>query len=249
MVPSRGRLTACAAQQPKLCGGSRVSCQRRQCAACATWLAALPPPHSPLCPLHVCRVWNARFSRRPAAIFYAPSTAAVAAAVRCSAAAGVPISPRGASHHWAGLAVVEGGLVVDLTAMHRVCGMAPSAAPWVVVASGGGCGGCLPCTTKLPSAAAGGTGSPLPTPSSHCPSSRRCRSVSMPGRAWCTFRVVYRAESWPLRCSPRTHAAPPSPVPTTQARRSGARCCLVGAVACGLLQALTCRLHLAACVP
>jgi FAD/FMN-containing dehydrogenase len=59
------------------------------------------------------RVWNARVDGRPAAVAQVVGAADVAAALLCAREHDIPISVRGTGHHVAGLAVREGGLVID----------------------------------------------------------------------------------------------------------------------------------------
>lgn len=63
------------------------------------------------------RVWNAAVTRRPALIARCRDTAEVGAAVRAARDAGLPLSVRAGGHDWAGRALRDGGLVVDLTGM------------------------------------------------------------------------------------------------------------------------------------
>jgi hypothetical protein len=65
-------------------------------------------------------VWNAMVDRHPAAIARCRSTAEVAAAVRYARANGLEIAVRCGGHNIAGLAVPEGGLMIDLTPMAEV---------------------------------------------------------------------------------------------------------------------------------
>src|SRR5258705_4446826 len=65
-------------------------------------------------------VWNAMVDRRPAAIGRCHSTADVAAAVRFARADPLEIGVRCGGHNIAGLAVPEGGLMIDLTPMNAV---------------------------------------------------------------------------------------------------------------------------------
>ena len=60
------------------------------------------------------RVWNAAVTRRPALIARCRDTAEVSAAVRAARDAGLPLSVRAGGHDWAGRALRDGGLVVDL---------------------------------------------------------------------------------------------------------------------------------------
>ncbi|MEU4395361.1 FAD-binding oxidoreductase [Kribbella sp. NPDC023855] len=65
-------------------------------------------------------VWNAMVDRYPAAIARCRSTAEVAAAVRYARANELEIAVRCGGHSIAGLAVPEGGLMIDLTPMGAV---------------------------------------------------------------------------------------------------------------------------------
>jgi FAD/FMN-containing dehydrogenase len=65
-------------------------------------------------------VWNGMIDRRPAAIARARTVEDVAAAVRFAREHGLEIAVRGGGHNAAGLAVVDDGLVIDLTEMNQV---------------------------------------------------------------------------------------------------------------------------------
>ena len=66
------------------------------------------------------RVWNGMIDRFPAAIVRALSTSDVVAAVLFAREHGLPISVRGGGHNAAGLAVIDGGVVIDLSPMNAV---------------------------------------------------------------------------------------------------------------------------------
>ena len=65
-------------------------------------------------------VWNGAIDRRPAIIAQCANTDDVQAAVRVARAYDIPMSVRGGGHDWAGRALREGGLVIDLREMRRV---------------------------------------------------------------------------------------------------------------------------------
>jgi FAD/FMN-containing dehydrogenase len=65
-------------------------------------------------------VWNGLIDRRPALIARCADTADVVAAVRFARAQGLGVAVRGGGHNAAGLAVADGALVVDLSAMTAV---------------------------------------------------------------------------------------------------------------------------------
>ena len=63
------------------------------------------------------RVWNAAFDRRPACIVRCASSQDVVSAIEYARRAGLAVAVRGGGHHFAGLAVWDGALVVDLSPM------------------------------------------------------------------------------------------------------------------------------------
>ncbi|HZX04119.1 FAD-binding oxidoreductase, partial [Kribbella sp.] len=65
-------------------------------------------------------VWNAMIDRRPAVVARCSTTAEVAEAVRYGRAQGLEIAVRCGGHNIAGLAVPDGGLMIDLTPMNAV---------------------------------------------------------------------------------------------------------------------------------
>ncbi|MEV4350721.1 FAD-binding oxidoreductase [Actinoplanes sp. NPDC049596] len=105
-----------------------------------------------------CRVWNADVVRRPALISRCTTAAEVSAAVRLAREKGLPLSVRAGGHDWAGRALRDGGLVVDLTGLREVtidadageatvqggalsAGLIAAAAPYGLVAATGVVGG------------------------------------------------------------------------------------------------------------
>src|SRR5438552_3503927 len=65
-------------------------------------------------------VWNGAIDRRPAAIARCTSAAEVAAALAFGRRSGLTMSIRGGGHNFAGTAVCEGGLMIDLGLMKGV---------------------------------------------------------------------------------------------------------------------------------
>ena len=66
------------------------------------------------------QVWNGAIDRRPALIARCADTADVVAALALARERGLEVAVRGGSHGVAGLAVNDGGLVIDLTPMKHV---------------------------------------------------------------------------------------------------------------------------------
>jgi FAD/FMN-containing dehydrogenase len=66
------------------------------------------------------QVWNAMIDKRPAAIARCTDAGDVAIALRFAAEHGLPLAVRGGGHNVAGTAVVDDGLVIDLSAMRAV---------------------------------------------------------------------------------------------------------------------------------
>ena len=69
---------------------------------------------------HARALWNGMTDRRPAAIARCADTGDVRAAVRFAADHDLLVAVRGGGHNVAGTAGVDGGLVIDLSAMHHV---------------------------------------------------------------------------------------------------------------------------------
>jgi FAD/FMN-containing dehydrogenase len=64
--------------------------------------------------------WNGRFDQRPAAIVRCHNASDVAAAIGVAREEDLPLSVRSGGHSYAGHAVAEGGLAIDLSAMNGV---------------------------------------------------------------------------------------------------------------------------------
>jgi FAD/FMN-containing dehydrogenase len=67
-----------------------------------------------------CRVWNGAVRRRPAVVAFCRQPEDVQAAVRAARRHRLKLSVRGGGHDWAGRALSDGGLVIDLTGMRGV---------------------------------------------------------------------------------------------------------------------------------
>jgi FAD/FMN-containing dehydrogenase len=65
-------------------------------------------------------IWNAMIDRRPAAIVRPRALPDVISSVRFAREHGIPLSIKGGGHNIAGLAVSDGGLMVDLSLMRNV---------------------------------------------------------------------------------------------------------------------------------
>ena len=66
------------------------------------------------------RIWNRAVEKEPALFAVCETSADVRAAVCAARRHGLPFSVRGGGHQWAGLALCQDGLVVDLSAMRQV---------------------------------------------------------------------------------------------------------------------------------
>ncbi len=65
-------------------------------------------------------IWNGAITRRPSLVASCTSSGDVAAALAFAQAEGLEVSVRGGGHNYAGFALTEGGLMIDLTPMKSV---------------------------------------------------------------------------------------------------------------------------------
>ncbi len=65
-------------------------------------------------------IWNGAVTRRPLGVLGCASTADVQAGVRTAREKGLALSVRGGGHDWAGRALADGGLTLDLSPMRQV---------------------------------------------------------------------------------------------------------------------------------
>ena len=65
-------------------------------------------------------LWNGAVTARPRVIVHCLGPADVQAGIRAAREAGVPLSVRGGGHGWAGSALADGGLALDLSGMRQV---------------------------------------------------------------------------------------------------------------------------------
>ena len=65
-------------------------------------------------------IWNGSVTRRPAVVARCASSTDVAAALTVASAHGLEVSVRGGGHNYAGFALTDGGLMIDLTPMKAV---------------------------------------------------------------------------------------------------------------------------------
>jgi FAD/FMN-containing dehydrogenase len=65
-------------------------------------------------------IWNAAIERRPSVVVRCASAGHVAAALSYARKAGLEVSVRGGGHNYAGFALTEGGLMIDLTPLKAI---------------------------------------------------------------------------------------------------------------------------------
>src|SRR3954447_19744990 len=114
-------------------------------------------------------LWNAAHDRQPALIVRCAGVADVIAALRFARSQSLEVAVRGGGHSIAGFSGVDGGLVIDLSAMRGVRGAA---------GGGGGGGGGAPAARTYRVVASGGTWTWR----------RRCTD-SRPPAVWCPRRA------------------------------------------------------------
>jgi FAD/FMN-containing dehydrogenase len=68
----------------------------------------------------ICRIWNGAVQSRPAIVAVCQTVEDVQSAVRTARAHALPLSVRGGGHDWAGRAICDDGLVIDLSEMRQV---------------------------------------------------------------------------------------------------------------------------------
>jgi len=72
-------------------------------------------------------IWNGAVARRPGVVLRCADAADAQAGVRVARELGMPLSVRGGGHDWAGRALVDGGLTLDVSGMREVT-VSPDAA-------------------------------------------------------------------------------------------------------------------------
>lgn len=65
-------------------------------------------------------IWNGVITRRPAVVVRCATSADVAAALAFAQRVGLEVSVRGGGHNYAGFALTDGGLMIDLSPLNRV---------------------------------------------------------------------------------------------------------------------------------
>ena len=82
-------------------------------------------------------IWNGAIRRRPAVVAGCATSGDVAAALAFARSAGLEVSVRGGGHNFAGFALTEGGLMIDLTPMKAITVDPGRGAPAAVAAPRG----------------------------------------------------------------------------------------------------------------
>lgn len=69
---------------------------------------------------NACSIWNGAVGRRPSVVASCAASSDVAVALRFAGQQGLEVSVRGGGHNYAGHALCQGGLMIDLTPMKSV---------------------------------------------------------------------------------------------------------------------------------
>src|SRR6516164_6654166 len=126
--------------------------------AAASDLVQRVDPGSVQIPQGVPPIWNAAVRRRPALSVRARAARGVQEAIRVARDRALPLSVLGGGHDWAGRALCEGGLLIDMSRMRGVrvdasarvatvgggataADVMAAAAPYGLLAAAGNCGG------------------------------------------------------------------------------------------------------------
>jgi FAD/FMN-containing dehydrogenase len=114
--------------------------------------------HTAFSPFNAARIWNAAVKHRPAVVVRARAPRGVQQAIGYARDHGMRLSVLGGGHDWAGRALCDGGLLIDLSRMRGVrvdasarvatvgggataADVMAAAAPYGLVAAAGNCGG------------------------------------------------------------------------------------------------------------
>lgn len=114
--------------------------------------------HSACSPNKAPRIWNAAVRHRPAVVVRARAPRGVQQAIRVARGHGMRLSVLGGGHDWAGRALCDGGLLIDMSRMRQVtvdasarvatvgggataADVMAAAEPYGLVAAAGNCGG------------------------------------------------------------------------------------------------------------
>jgi FAD/FMN-containing dehydrogenase len=76
--------------------------------------------HTAFSPGNAPRIWNAAVQHRPAVVVRARAPRGVQAAIRVARDHGIRLSVLGGGHDWAGRALSDGGLLIDMSRMRGV---------------------------------------------------------------------------------------------------------------------------------
>jgi hypothetical protein len=68
----------------------------------------------------VVRLWNGAIERQPGLVVRCHDTADVQRSVDCAVRLGIPLAVRGGGHDWSGRALIDNGLIIDMSKIRRV---------------------------------------------------------------------------------------------------------------------------------